>query len=126
MWIENLKDKSFVIYISVSREPEMRRELEIINEIVYGRDDCNVIINLASIEMLTSSSITKLVMLHNSLDKNGRSLILCRVGLPTKGIFATAGLASVFNFVNDVSDALATIQHSGNVESIAENALKRP
>jgi len=124
MWIENLKDKSFVIYISVSREPEMKRELEIINEIVYGRDDCNVIINLANIEMLTSSSITKLVMLHNSLDKNGRSLIL-RVGLPTKGIFATAGLTSLFNFVNDVSDALATIQHSGNVESIAENPLKR-
>jgi len=123
MWIENLTDKSFVIYIAVSREPELRRELEIINEIVYGRDDCNVIINLANIEMLASSSITKLVMLHNSLDKNGRSLILCRVGLPTKGIFATAGLTSIFNFVNDVSDALATIQHSGNTESIAENAV---
>ncbi len=123
MWIENLKDKSFVIYITVSREPEMRRELEIINEIIYGRNDCNVIISLANIETLTSASITKLVMLHNSLTKNGRSLILCRVGLPTKGIFATAGLNSLFNFVNDVSDALATIKYSGNTESIPENAV---
>jgi anti-anti-sigma regulatory factor len=123
MWIENLTDKSFVIYIAVSREPELRRELEIINEIVYGRDDCNVIISLANIEMLTSASITKLVMLHNSLDKNGRSLILCRVGLPTKGIFATAGLNSLFIFVNDVSDALANIQPSRNTKSIAENAV---
>ena len=123
MWIENLTDKSFVIYITVSREPELRRELEIINEIVYGRDDCNVIISLANIEVLASSSITKLVMLHNSLTQNGRSLILCRVGLPTKGIFATAGLNSLFNFVNDVSDALANIQPSGNTKSIAENAV---
>lgn len=123
MWIENLKDKSFVIYITVSREPELRRELEIINEIVYGRDDTNVIISFANIETLASSSITKLVMLHNSLTKNGRSLILCRVGLPTKGIFATAGLNSLFNFVNDVSDALTACQHSGNTESIAENAV---
>ena len=123
MWIENLKDKSFVIYITVSREPELRRELEIINEIVYGRDDCNVIISLANIEVLASASITKLVMLHNSLTKNGRSLILCRVGLPTKGIFATAGLNSLFNFVNDVSDALITFQHSGHAKSIAEKAV---
>ena len=123
MWIENLKDKSFVIYITVSREPEMRRELEIINEIIYGRDDTNVIISLANIETLTSASITKLVMLHNSLTKNGRSLILCRVGLPTKGIFATAGLNSLFNFVNDVSDALGAIQPSGNTKSIAEKAV---
>lgn len=125
MWIENLKDKSFVIYIAMSREPELRRELEIINDIVYGRDDCNVIINLANIEVLASSSITKLVMLHNSLNKNGRSLTLCRVGLPTKGIFATAGLTSLFNFVNDVSDALAAIQHAPNMESEAEKALNR-
>jgi anti-anti-sigma regulatory factor len=123
MWIENLTDKSFVIYITVSREPELRREIEIINEIVYGRDDCNVIISFANIEVLNSASITKLVMLHNSLTQNGRSLILCRVGLPTKGIFATAGLNSLFNFVNDVSDALATIQPSGNKKSIAENAV---
>lgn len=123
MWIENLKDKSFVIYITVSREPELRRELEIINEIIYGRDDTNVIISFANIETLASSSITKLVMLHNSLTQNGRSLILCRVGLPTKGIFATAGLNSLFNFVNDVSDALATCQNSGHTKSVAENAV---
>ena len=123
MWIENLKDKSFVIYIAVSREPELRRELEIINEIIRGRDDCNVIISLANIEVLNSSSITKLVMLHNSLTQNGRSLILCRVGLPTKGIFATAGLNSLFNFVNDVSDALTTIRDSRHIKSTAEKAV---
>lgn len=123
MWIENLTDKTFVIYIAVSREPELRHELEIINEIVCGRDDCNVIISLANIEMLTSSSITKLVMLQNSLSQNERLLILCRVGLPTKGIFATAGLNSLFIFVNDVSDALTTIRDSSHIKSTAENAV---
>jgi anti-anti-sigma regulatory factor len=123
MWIENLTDKTFVIYIAVSREPEMRRELEIINEIVRGRDDCNVIISFANIEILSSISITKLVMLHNSLSRNGRLLILCRVGLPTKGIFTTAGLNSLFNFVNDVSDALTTIRDSRHTKSVAGKAV---
>jgi hypothetical protein len=123
MWIENLSDKTFVIYIAVSPEPEMRRELEIINEIVLGRNDCNVIISLANIEMLTSSSITKLVMLQNSLSQGERLLILCRVGLPTKGIFTTAGLNSLFVFVNDVSDALTTIRDSSHKKSMAEKAV---
>ena len=72
--------------------------------------------------LFTLLCITKLVMLHNSLTQNGRSLILCRVGLPTKGIFATAGLNSLFNFVNDVSDALTNIQ-PGQTKSIAEKAV---
>ena len=119
MWIENLTDNSYVIYIAVSREPELRRELEIINEIIRGRDDCNVIISLKNIEILTSASITKLIILHNSLHQNGRRLILCRVSFPTRGIFATAGLNTLFNFASDAFAALTTIQHSGNEELAA-------
>jgi anti-anti-sigma regulatory factor len=119
MWIENLTDNTFVIYIAVSREPELRRELEIINEIIRGRNDCNVIISLKNIEIITSQSITKLIMLHNSLHQNGRLLILCRVSFPTKGIFVTAGINSLFNFANDVFAALTTIQHSGYTEPAA-------
>ena len=118
MWIEHLSDNSFVIFIAVSRGPELQRELEIINEIVRGRDDCNVIISLANIEILTSSSIYHFVTLHNSLSNSGRRLVLCRVSLPTKGIFITLGLDSLFDFVDDVFAALAAIQNSQKQTSI--------
>lgn len=110
MWIENVSDKTYVMYVAVSREPELKKELETINEIVQGRDDCYVIINLANIEMLTSSSITSLLKLHNVLSENGRLLVLCKVSLPTKGVFRTAELNSVFNFAVDMFAAQAMIQ----------------
>ena len=110
MWIENLKEKTYVMYIAVSREPDLKKEIDTINEIVQGRDDCYVIINLANIEMLTSSSITSLLKLHNVLSENGRLLILCKVSLPTKGVFRTAELNSVFNFALDMFSAQKMIQ----------------
>ena len=121
MWIESLKDKTFVIYIAVSREPELRKELEIISKIVHGRRDCNVIISLANIEMLTSESLGYLVSLHNSLSEKGCNLVLCRVNLPTKGIFVTAGLNMLFNFADDVFVAMTKIKASGLAESAVEH-----
>ena len=117
MWIENISDKTYVMYIAVSREPELQSELEIINEIVQGRDDCYVIISLAGIEMLTSSSITFLLKLHNVLSENGRLLVLCKVSLPTKGIFRTAELNSVFHFAVDMFAAQTIIQQHRQPET---------
>jgi len=110
MWIENLTEKTYVMYIAISREPDLKKELDTINEIVQARGDCYVIINLANIEMLTSSSITSILKLHNTLTKNGRMLILCKVSLPTKGVFRTAELNSVFNFALDMFAAQTMIQ----------------
>ena len=110
MWIENETDNTYVLYTPVSQEPELPRELEIIHEIIKGRDDCYVIISLADIEILTSSSISRFIKLHNTLSENGRMLILCKVCLPIKGIFRTAGLSEVFHFASDMSAAQTLIQ----------------
>ena len=110
MWIENETDNTYVLYTPVSQEPELQRELKIVHEIVNGRDDCYVIISLADIEILTSSSISGLMKLHNTLTENGRLLILCKVGLPVKGVFRTAGLSEVFNFARDMLAAQTMIQ----------------
>lgn len=116
MWIENAADKTYILYTPVDQEPELQRELEIINEIVAGRDDCYVIISFGDIEILTSSSISFLLTLHNSLSENGRLLILCKVGLPVKGIFSTTGLSSVFNFADDMFDAQTLIQKNKHLK----------
>jgi anti-anti-sigma regulatory factor len=122
MWIENATDNTYVLYTPVDQEPELQNQLEIINEIVAGRDDCYVIISLAEIEILTSSSISCLLKLHDSLSENGRLLILCKVGLPIKGIFRTAGLGSVFNFADDMLAAQASIQKTKHPETLAKTS----
>ncbi len=117
MWIENETDNTYILYTPVSQEPELQRELEIVYEIIDGRDDCYVIISLADIEILTSSSISHLLKLHSLLSENGRMLILCKVSLPIKGIFRTAGLSSVFNFASDMSSAQTMIQTNKHPET---------
>jgi anti-anti-sigma factor len=116
MWIENATDHSYVLYTPVSQEPGLRHELVTIKEIVSGRDDCNVIISLADIEILTSSTITQLLEIHNSLSEHGRMLILCKVGLPVRGIFRIEGLSSVFNIAADIWEAQEVIQEAGQSE----------
>ncbi|MHC4544318.1 MAG: STAS domain-containing protein [Planctomycetota bacterium] len=116
MWIENAADNTYVLYTPVDQEPELQRQLKIINEIVADRDDCYVIISLADIEILTSSSISCLLALHNSLSENGRLLILCKVGLPVKGIFRITHLSSVFNFAVDMLAAQTMIQKTKHPE----------
>ena len=116
MWIENSTDNTYVLCTPVDQEPELQRELKIINEIVAGRNDCYVIISLADIEILTSSSISCFLKLHHSLSENGRLLILCKVGLPVKGIFRIAGLGSVFNFADDTLAAQTLIQETKHAE----------
>jgi anti-anti-sigma factor len=116
MWIENATDNTYVLCTPVDQEPELQRELKIINEIVAGRNDCYVIISLADIEILTSSSISCFLKLHHSLSENGRLLILCKVGLPVKGIFRIAGLGSVFNFADDTLAAQTLIQKTKHPE----------
>ena len=116
MWIENAKDHTYILYTPVSQEPGLRHELVTIKEIVSGRDDCNVIISLADIEILTSSTITQLLEIHNSLSGHGRMLILCKVGLPVKGIFRIEGLSPVFNIAADMWAAQEMIQKAGRSE----------
>ena len=116
MWVENTTDNTYVLCTAASREMELLRELEIINEIVQGRDDCYVVMSLADIEILTSSTISHLLELHNSLSGHGRMLILCKVSLPVKGIFSTVGHGSVFNFAADIFAAKAMIQKTGRPE----------
>jgi anti-anti-sigma factor len=116
MWIENAKDHTYILYTPVSQEPGLQHELETIKEIVDNRDDCNVIISLADIEILTSSTISKLLELHNSLTEHGRMLILCKVCLPVKGIFRITGLTSVFNFADNMRVAQAMIQKTSRYE----------
>jgi anti-anti-sigma regulatory factor len=116
MWIENETDCSYVLYTAGSQESELLFELETIDEIIRGRDDYCVIISLAGIEMLTSSAISQLLELHNSLSEQGRMLILCKASLPVKCIFRTEGLSSVFNFAADMFSAKAMIQKSSRPE----------
>ncbi|MGA1980034.1 MAG: STAS domain-containing protein [Sedimentisphaerales bacterium] len=92
------------------REPQIGDELKNLNEIVSTRSDCDVVIDFFRVEIITSSSITNLMILHKLLQERERQLILCNVAVMTKYIFTVAGLDKVFDFVDDRFAALAAVK----------------
>jgi anti-anti-sigma regulatory factor len=110
MSVEYLPDK--VLFAVLPKEPQLRHELETINETISNNGDCDVVIDFSRVEVLTSSSISNLVILHNLLREGGRQLILCNVALPTRGLFNVVGLDGFFSLAEDRFAAQARLQRS--------------
>jgi anti-anti-sigma factor len=108
MGIENLSDDVFLV--TLSKEPELRHELEAVNETISNDGGRDVVIDFTGVELLTSSSISNLIILHNLLQDQGHNLVLCNVSLPTKGLFNVAGLSGLFEFAEHKYAALAKLQ----------------
>jgi len=111
MGIHNLLDN--LIYVELPAEgTQISDEFKALNETVTNREDCDVIIDFSRIEIINSSNISNLLILRSILQDKGRRLILCGVSTITKCIFVVAGLAEIFDFIDDKSAALAEINNS--------------
>ena len=106
MGTQNLSEDVLLVTLP-SEEPQIANELKSVNNIVSERGGCNVIVDFSGVEVLTSSSISNLIILHKLLDEHNRKLILCNVAFVTKCIFTVAGLDQIFNFADDPSAALS-------------------
>jgi len=109
MGIQNFSED--VIFVDLPfKEPQIGDELKSLNEIISNRSDCDVVVDFFRVEIITSSSLSNLIILHNLLCERGRQLILCNVAIVTKYIFTVAGLDKVYDFVDDHFAALAAVQ----------------
>jgi anti-anti-sigma factor len=108
MGIQNLSEN--VVLVDLSKEPEMADELKSVTEIVRDRDDCNVVIDFSGVDIVTSSSLSKLLKLRKVLADYGHRLIFCSVAAPTRGIFKVTALDQIFDLADDKSVALAGLQ----------------
>ena len=108
MGIQNWSES--VILIDLAAEPQMSEELKTVIEIVCDRGDCDVVVDFAAVELITSSSLAKLLKLRKALKSCERHLILSGLSKRTKSVFDTTGLESVFEFADDNFTALASLQ----------------
>jgi len=108
-----------VLFVDLpAKEPQIGNELNQLNETVLAGNDCDVVIDFFRVELITSSSITNLLILRNSLTERKRQLVLCNVAVMTKYIFTVAGLDKVFDFVDDRFAAMSAVK-SGNISDTA-------
>ncbi|NIP28637.1 MAG: hypothetical protein GWN67_28230 [Phycisphaerae bacterium] len=101
-----------VLTVDLPPEPDVGSELEIVAEVVRGEGDCDVVVNFSCVDIVTSSSISKLLQLNKLLAEFGHRLLLCNVAPATESVFKVAGLDIVFEFATDEIAALAAIKHA--------------
>ncbi len=111
MGIQNWSED--VILVDLPQEPEMGEELRTVTQIVRDRGDCEVVIDFANVDIVTSSSLSKLLKLRKLLGDCGHRLLFCSVAPATKGIFTVTGLEGVFELAEDKFVALASLQMVG-------------
>jgi len=111
MGIQNWSEE--IILVDLPQEPEMGDELKTVTETVRDRGDSDVVIDFSSVDIITSSSISKLLKLRKLLADCGHRLVFCSVAAATRGIFTVTGLDGIFEFADDKFVALAGLQMVG-------------
>ena len=90
-----------VIVFSVRGEPDLEDELQAITEMVAGDVDSNVIVNFVCVDIIRSSSLTKLLELRQALVARGRQLVLCNIRPLTQSILEITDINGVFAIAAD-------------------------
>jgi len=103
-WSENL------ILVNLAKEPDMGEELQTVIDMVTENAAQDVVVDFADTDIVTSSSIAKLLNLRKVLVDNGQRLVFSSVRPKTKSIFSVTGLDNVFEFMDDQFIALASLQ----------------
>ena len=108
MGIQNWSED--IILVDLPQEPDLGDELKTATEAVRDRGDCEVVIDFSNVDIITSSSLSKLLKLRKLLADCGHRLVFCSVAPATKGIFTITGLDGIFEIVDDKFVALASLQ----------------
>jgi anti-anti-sigma regulatory factor len=107
MQIEHLPENVLLICL---QEPQLRTELIALNEMLSNECTCDVIIDFSRIEIMTSEGISSLIILERLLKSYGHKIILCAVSSNNKQVLERTGIEPLFEFANDESSALQSIQ----------------
>ena len=103
-WSEN------VVLVNLAKEPDMGEELQTVIDVVSENISQEVVVDFADTDIITSSSIAKLLKLRKVLHDNNQTLVLSSVRPKTRSIFDVTGLDNVFDFMDDSFIALASLQ----------------
>jgi len=99
-----------IILVDLPPEPGLGDELKTVTSVTRDRGDCDVVVDFSSIDIVTSSSLSKLLKLRKLLTDCGHRLIFCNVAPATRGIFTVTGLDGIFEVADDKFVALASLQ----------------
>lgn len=115
-----------IILVNLPGEPQMANELIAVTEKVRDRGDCDVVIDFSGVDIITSSSLSKLLKLRKILSDNGHKLVFCSVAMATKRIFLVTGLEKISKFADDKFMALESLRKETQQEISGESQETQP
>ena len=101
-----------IMVVELGDDPQFSEELTSLMEALEAKAG-DVVLNFGAVSFINSSNIAKLLRLRKQMISSGRRLILCDVNTQVWGVFLMTGLDKIFEFINDISAALAAIQLAG-------------
>ena len=115
-WYDN------TIIVDLPAEPQIRERLDRIIKIVHESRVGDIVIDFSQVGIINSLSLSGLLQLRKVLGEAGQRLILSSVSPMTKKIFTVTCLDANFEFANDKSAALLSVQsHKRESTSSATN-----
>ncbi|MBK8266951.1 MAG: STAS domain-containing protein [Planctomycetes bacterium] len=104
-WSEN------IIVGELQDDPLFSEDLNMLQEMIESRQNCNVVLDFANVNYLNSSNIAKLLKLRKHMIGNGNGkLRLCAINTGVWGVFLVTGLDKIFDFCDNVASGLASVQ----------------
>ena len=99
-----------IIAFSVRGEPNLGGELRAITELVSDDMDSNIIVDFLCVDIVRSSSLTKLLKLRQAVVARNRQLVLCNIHPLTQSIMEVTDLNKVFPVSADKQAAVSVIR----------------
>ena len=106
--IESWSDS--ILVVDLQDDPTFTDDLTAILDRVAEKRDVDAVLNFKAINYLNSSNIAKLLKLRKRLLSGKRRLVLCGISTNVWGLFLVTGLDKLFEFADNVSTALASVQ----------------
>jgi anti-anti-sigma regulatory factor len=98
--------------LELSAEPEMGDDLKRAITSIRNGEVCNLILDFSEVDIITNSSLSKLLKIRKALADIGCRLVLSKVAAATKGIFFVTALEGIFEIAADnemaVQDCLSS------------------
>jgi len=101
-----------ILLVELSDEPAFSEEMGNLLARLNSGEARHVVLDLRNVSALNSSNLSQLLRLRKKVLSLGRRIRLCGTGDTVWSVLITTGLDKVFDFNEDVSAALASMQMS--------------
>jgi anti-anti-sigma factor len=99
-----------LIVFSVRGEPNLGEELKAMTDMVAGDVNGNVILDYSDVDIIRSSSLTKMLKLRQAVIARNHQIVLCNIHPLTQSIMEVTDLNKVFSIAVDKETAISMIR----------------